>query len=265
MPIIGEIVQYLETIAPPQLQESYDNAGLIAGRADWTCTGVLFCLDSTEAIVAEAEKLGCNLIVAHHPIVFKGIKRFDGKNYVTRTIIQAIKKDIAIYAIHTNLDNVYQSGVNGKIAEKLGLKNTQILAPHPDYPDGTVGAGMVGTLDTAMQAIDFLHFIKKQMQTACVRHTALLGKPVQKIAVCGGSGSFLLPAAIRAGADVFVTADFKYHEFFDADGHLIIADIGHFESEQFTIELLFELISKKFPNFALHFTKHTTNPVNYLF
>lgn len=260
---IQDVVQVLEQIAPPHLQESYDNAGLITGVPDTRLTGVLFCLDSTEAVVEEAIRKNCNLVVAHHPIVFRGLKRFNGSNYVERTVISALRNDVALYAIHTNLDNVYRHGVNEKIAEKIGLRDTRILAPKPGTPE--IGAGLIGELARPVSEVDFLQHLRRSMQTACVRHTALRGRPVQRVAVCGGAGSFLVSDALRAGADVFVSADFKYHEFFDAEGRLVIADIGHFESEQFTIELLFNLIREKFPNFALHLTETTTNPVHYLF
>ncbi len=260
---IHHILSILEAVAPPHLQESYDNAGLIVGNPDDAVKGVLFCLDSTEAIVDEAVSLGCNLIVAHHPIVFRGLKRLNGASYIERTVIKAIQQNVAIYAIHTNLDNVHRQGVNAKIAEKLGLSDTRILAPKAG--EGLeVGAGLLGKLPEPMPEQAFLLHVKQAMRTACVRHTALRGKPVSTVAVCGGAGSFLLPDALRAGADAFVTADFKYHEFFDAEGKLVIADIGHYESEQFTIELLYEIIREKLPTFALHLTKQSTNPVHYL-
>lgn len=259
---IKDILSILESIAPPHLQESYDNAGLIVGDPEVPVTGVLFCLDSTEAVVNEAVEKGCNLVVAHHPIVFRGLKRLNGANYVERTVMLAIRQNVAIYAIHTNLDNVYHLGVNTKIAERLGLANTRILAPKPGQVD--IGAGLLGELPTPVSEIEFLQNAKKNLRTNCVRHTALRGKTVRTVAVCGGSGSFLLPEALRAGADAFVTADFKYHEFFDAEGKLVIADIGHFESEQFTIELLHDIVREKFPTFALHLTEVNTNPVFYL-
>lgn len=259
---IHDILTILESIAPPVLQEPYDNAGLIVGDPSTEVTGILFCLDSTEAIVEEALALGCNLVIAHHPIVFRGLKRFNGSTYVERTVMQAIRKGVALYAIHTNLDNVHRQGVNAKIAEKLGLKDTRILVPKPGQTD--IGAGLLGFLPEPMAEIDFLLQVKTALRAACVRYTALRDKPVRSVAVCGGSGSFLLQEALRAGADVFVTADFKYHEFFDAEGRLVIADIGHYESEQFTIELLYQIIQKKFPTFALHCTKVNTNPVHYL-
>jgi dinuclear metal center YbgI/SA1388 family protein len=258
---VRDILNLLETLAPTALQEGYDNAGLITGHPDMPLRGVLFCLDSTEAVVEEAIGLGCNLIVAHHPIVFKGLKRFNGYSYVERTVISAIKNDIALYAIHTNLDNVHFRGVNAKIAEKIGLQNTGILTPKAGFSD--IGAGLLGTLPEPMPEPEFLNLLKNALGARCVRHTTLRGKPVQKVAVCGGSGSFLLSDALRAGADAFVTADFKYHEFFDAENRLVIADVGHYESEQYTIELLFDVVREKFPNFALHCTKVNTNPVHY--
>jgi len=348
---IKRLIKLLESVAPPALQESYDNAGLIVGNASNTIKGVLLCLDSTEAVIDEAIRKKCNLVIAHHPIVFKGLKTITGKNYVERVIIKAIKKDIAIYAIHTNLDNVYHNGVNEKIAQRIGLVNTQILAPkkglkklftfvpgshsekvrnalfqagagqvngfeHLSYSGvglGTqkvggnpevklevlfpatlqstvlkalkkvhpgnnipydimevestlnnIGAGIIGKLPKSISATAFLKRVKRKMRVRCIRHTQFLRKPIKKVAVCGGAGGFLLPNAIAAGADIFITADYKYHEFFDADGKIIIADIGHYESEQFTIDLLYEIITNKFSTFAAHCTEINSNPVKYL-
>lgn len=258
---IKDILQVLEEIAPPDLQESYDNSGLLIGNSDARVEGVLFCLDSTEDIIEEAVALGCNLVVAHHPIIFRGLKRLNGQTYIERTVLKAILHNVAVYAMHTNLDNVYHQGVNARIAAHLGLEQTRLLAPKAGRENA--GAGMIGVLPEAMEEIAFLEFVKKALPTACVRHTALRGKPVRTVAVCGGAGSFLLGQALQAGADAFVSADFKYHEFFDADGRLLIADVGHFESEQFTIELLRDIVRKKFPTFALHLTKRNTNPVFY--
>lgn len=259
--IIKEITALLESIAPVHLQESYDNAGLIVGNPETEVTGILFSLDAIESIVDEAIMKGCNLVISHHPIVFKGLKRFNGANYVERVIIKAIQNNIALYAIHTNLDNVLYRGVNERIGQRLGLQQMRILAPKPGSTD--TGAGVVGELPEAISETAFLEMLKTAMNASCVRHTTLRDKPVNRVAVCGGSGSFLLPEARRSGADVFVTADFKYHEFFDAEGRLVICDIGHYESEQFTIELLFEIIYEKYPNFALHLTKLNTNPICY--
>lgn len=266
---IRELTTYLDSIAPPAYQESYDNVGLLVGSPNTPVNGVLVCLDSTEAIIEEAVAKACNVVVAHHPIIFKGLKSLTGKSYVERTILKAVKNDVAIYAIHTNLDNMYYRGVNAKIAEVLGLVDTRLLAPKAtalQTPDGNpaVGSGMIGLLPQPMPEQAFLEFLKSKMKTGCVKYTALRNKDVKTVAVCGGSGSFLLNDAIAQHADVFVTADMKYHEFFDADGKIVIADIGHFESEQFTIHLLSDLISEKFANFAVHCAESITNPVQYL-
>ena len=348
---IKNILTFLENLAPPHYQESYDNAGLIVGNPEESLKGVLICLDAIEAVVDEAIELGCNLIIAHHPIVFRGLKRFNGLNYVERTVIKAIKNDIAIYAIHTNLDNMYHRGVNAKIAEKIGLQNTRILAPkkglkklytfvpathsdivrkalfeagggqvddwrdlsyaglgvasanghsaasvklevsylperegavlsalhrhhpeeHPAYDIvqtenriSHIGSGMIGDLPQPMAEKAFLEYLKKVMKIGCVRYTRLRSRKVSKVAVCGGAGGFLLQKAIAQKAQVFITADYKYHEFFDADNRIVIADIGHYESEQFTIDLLYEIITEKFSTFVAHCTKVNTNPIKYL-
>ena len=361
---IKEIIQALEEMAHPHLQEPYDNSGLLCGDKMSTCTGITISLDCTEAVIDEAIQNGCNLVVSHHPIVFKGLKTFTGKNYVERTIIKAIKADIAIYAIHTNLDNVLH-GVNASIAGKLGVIDCNILAPKsgdlrklsvfvphsgleilrsalfaagageignyshcsfaaegmgsflpedgakpvigqlgsihkepetklevifPGWKQGAIlsamienhpyetvahdiyrlenewqetGSGMVGRLPEAIDSRKFLEFVKVKFNVPVIRHTALINDKVQKIAFCGGAGSFLVKNAIAAGADIFITGDMKYHEFFDADDKIIIADIGHYESEQFTIDLLYDLLTQKFTNFAILKTGQNTNPVSY--
>jgi dinuclear metal center YbgI/SA1388 family protein len=362
---IKDIISALESFAPVSYQEEYDNSGLLTGNPEWKVTGILVTLDCVEEIVNEAIANGCNLIVAHHPILFKGLKRITGKTYVERCLIKAIKHDVAIYAIHTNLDNVH-SGVNKKIAERIGLKKLKILAPKSgtllklvtfippanveevmnalhaagagnigDYKqcsfriDGTgtflptgeanphtgsrgkieevqekrvevilpspakdrvlgalrkvhpyeevafylsslqngnqeVGSGIIGELDAGEEPLAFLQRLKKCLETECVRHTKMIERPVKKVAVCGGAGSFLLGTAISQGADAFVSADFKYHEFFDAEGKILVADVGHYESEQFTKELLVEVLKEKFPTFAINFSKRVTNPISYL-
>ena len=262
---ISDLIQYLYTVAPAHLQEDYDNAGLIVGNPDTEIKGVLICLDAVESIVDEAVSLGCNLIVAHHPIIFRGLKQLNGKNYIERTVIKAIKNDIAIFAIHTNLDNVYYSGVNGKIAEKLKLSETTILLPKPGltYLNTPVDAGMIGNLNTEMLTDEFLRFLKLQMDLQIIKVTDLCKTSIQRVAVCGGSGGFLLNAAKKQGADIFITSDYKYHEYFDADKEIIIADIGHFDSEKYTIDLLYDLIINKFSTFAAHCTKIITNPIKY--
>lgn len=261
---ISQIINALEAVAPRNLQESYDNSGLIVGDVDHDVSGVLVSLDTTPEVVREAIAKNCNLIVSHHPVIFRGLKQLTGNNYVERTVIEAIRNNISIYAIHTNLDNVLDGGVNGKIAQKLGLVECETLKAHPDHPDGfQIGAGVVGRLSTAMQEKEFLAHLKERMHVSVIRHTRLLGNPVQTVAVCGGSGSFLLPDAIKAEADFFVTGDFKYHEFFDAEDKIVIADIGHFESEQFTVELICEIISENFPKFAPDSSERSTNPIIY--
>lgn len=363
--LVKDIIQAIEAYAPPVYQEGYDNSGLQIGDPNAEAKAALLTLDVTEATLDEAIERDCNLIIAHHPVLFSGLKQISGRNYIERIVQKAIKNDINIYACHTNLDNV-RHGVNAKICEKLGLEKTSILAPmsntlyklytyapynaadevrdamfgagageigeyhecsfntegtgtfrpgedtnpaigesggdredvgevkievlvdkarvskvvktlinaHPyeevayeivpiDNLNQELGAGMVGELPEPMDEKAFLTHIKEKMQTACIRHTALKGEKVSKIAVCGGSGSFLLKNAIASGADVFITGDFKYHQFFDAEGKIVIADIGHYESEQFTIELFRDIINKKFPNFATLFTNLSTNPINY--
>jgi dinuclear metal center YbgI/SA1388 family protein len=362
---IADIISYLETVAPLAYQESYDNSGLITGDEGNVVNGVLICLDSTEEVIDEAIANNCNLVIAHHPVVFTGLKKITGRNYVERTIIKAIRNNISIYAIHTNLDNVH-NGVNAMIASRLGLVNlhvleqknnllkklvtfvpvdqaeqvrtalfnagagaignydqcsfniagrgtfrgnqltdpfvgekgkrhtedevrietiyeafrekqvlTALLNAHPyeevayDLYNLTnsfqaVGSGIIGELHENQPEIEFLRNLKNTMKAGVVRHTRLLGKSIKNVAICGGSGSFLLGQAIRQKADVFVTADFKYHQFFDADSKIVIADIGHYESEQFTIELIKSLILKNFSTFAVRLTEVNTNPVLYI-
>ncbi len=362
---IKDVTAFLESIAPRQYQESYDNSGLLTGDPAGEVKKILVTLDCTEEVVREGIDSGCNLIVAHHPIVFKGLRKLTGSNYVERTVISAIKNDIAIYAIHTNLDNVH-NGVNHKICERIGLKKVKILSPKKDslsklvtfvpkenseavlnalYDAGAgqignykncgftmegkgtftpgegsdpfigtvgkreyvkeiraevifpthiqtnvlaalrnahpyqevayyitalsndnqeVGSGMIGELDKPAEPLAFLQGLKHSMDVQIIRHTKILNKPIRKVAVCGGSGSFLLSKAIEAEAEVFITADFKYHDFFDADGKIIIADVGHYESEAFTKDLLVDVLTKKFPTFAIIFSKTVTNPISYI-
>ncbi|HEY6063554.1 MAG TPA: Nif3-like dinuclear metal center hexameric protein [Chitinophagaceae bacterium] len=361
---ISEIITYLESQAHPSLQEHYDNAGLITGQAGWECSGIICSLDATEEVVKEAVEKKCNLIIAHHPIIFGGLKKINGNNYVEKTTITAIKNDIAIYAIHTNIDNVI-GGVNGKIAKMLGLKNISILSPkenvlkklftfapvdkaaqvrnaiftaggghignynecsfssegmgtfkagegtnpyvgeigrlhqekeirievifpsflentivtamkavHPyeevaydvislsnSYP--SIGSGVIGEWPEMIDEKKFLMKVKEVFTVPVIRHTSFLNKPIKRVALCGGAGSFLISKALAAGADAYITADIKYHEFFDANSRMLIADIGHYESEQFTIDLLQEILGQKFPTFAVLKTKVKTNPVHY--
>ncbi len=261
---IREITDYLETIAPLHLQEEYDNAGLIIGDREREIQSALVCLDVTPAIVAEAASKHCGLIIAHHPLIFHPIKRLTGESLVERAVVGAIRQDIAVYAIHTNLDNVLSNGVNSRIADRLGLQDLRVLRPHPSDDAGAhTGAGVIGSLKNPLPESEFLAHLKERMQLRVIRHTALTGRSVRDVAVCGGAGSFLLEDAIRAGAQVFVSADFRYHQFFDADDRIFIADIGHYESEQFTMLLLRDLLRQAFPAFSAVITELVTNPVRY--
>jgi len=362
---IKDITTCIEEIAPLNYAESFDNVGLLIGDYNTQVTGVLVTLDTLENIVDEAIEKKCNLIVSFHPIIFSGLKKLNGNNYVERVVLKAIKNDIAIYAMHTALDNSFQ-GVNAKICEILGLQNKKILIPqkntikklttyvpnnnaeevrlalfnagagnignydncsyntegygtyrgnensnptigkkgilhkeeetfisvifekhneknilsalfssHPyeevaydivplDNFNQEIGMGMIGELKTEKNELDFLNFLKKTMNAKGIKHSKLVGKPIKKVAVLGGSGSFAINNAIAANADIYVTSDIKYHEFYKAENKLIIADIGHYESEQFTKNLLVDILTKKFPNFAIILSNKNTNPIYYL-
>lgn len=361
---IKEVISLLEELAPLSYSEDFDNTGLLVGDKNNTVSGVLVTLDTLESVVDEAITNHCNLIISFHPIVFSGLKKFTGKNYVEKTVIKAIKNDIAIFAIHTALDNSW-NGVNAMICNKLKLGKRQILIPksntiqklftyvpvaqvesvrealfnagagnignysncsfnidgtgsykgneesnpvigekgeiryekevqigvtfqkhvqssvlkalfksHPyeevayevttlENTNQQIGMGMVGELHSPMTEEDFLIFLKETMNTKCVRHSKLTNKSISKIAVLGGSGSFAIDAAKQAGADVFVTADLKYHDFFKAENNILLADIGHYESEQFTKDLLVSFLNKKITTFAVVLSQINTNPITY--
>ena len=259
---ISEVIEYLEKIAPLHLQESYDNAGLIIGDPTWQVKGILTTLDVTEEVLEEALDLKCNLILAHHPIIFNGLKQIRKSHHIGRAVIASIKNDLALYAIHTNLDNVLRNGVNEKIGDRLGLLNYQVLSmKDPSTPD--IGSGLIGDLPEPMHMLDFIVHLKKTMTLSIIKHTAYKDELVQRIALCGGSGRFLLENAIAQNADVFISSDFKYHDFFEANNQICAIDIGHYESEQYTKDLLQELIQRKFSNFAAYCSKVNTNPINY--
>ncbi len=275
---IHEIVSAFEAVAPLALQESYDNSGLIVGDRDAEVTRALLCLDCTEAVVEEAIVKGCDIIIAHHPIVFGGLKRFTGGDYVQRTVIKAIQNNIAIYACHTNLDNVLRRGVNERIAQQLGFDVERVLRPiAADFGSfassggvvdsevfRTAGAGILCNLQKPMNVLDFLQHVKERMGAEVVKYTKCDVEVVGKVAICGGAGSFLIGDALRAGADAFITSDVKYHEFFDAQGKMLLCDIGHYESEKYTIDLFSNILSAKFPKFATIFAGTITNPIDYL-
>ncbi|KAA1246727.1 Nif3-like dinuclear metal center hexameric protein [Aquimarina sp. RZ0] len=361
---IKEVISHLETLAPIAYAEDFDNVGLLVGDKNTAITGILVTLDTLEIIVDEAIEKNCNFIISFHPIVFKGIKKFNGNNYVERVVMKAIKHDIAIYAIHTALDNTLQ-GVNDMICEQLGLINRKILIPQSGnikklvtfaptaeaellraklfeagggtignydncsfsskgtgtfralknanpsigdvgktqyeketqiqitYPKHNerviikalfenhsyeevayeittlenknqhIGMGMVGDLPDQMDESEFLKHIKNVFKTGCVRHSSTLGKPIKKVAVLGGSGSFAIKNALHAKADIFITSDLKYHQFYEAEGRIILADVGHYESEQYTKNLIVSYLRKKISNFAIVLSDKNTNPIQY--
>lgn len=269
----SQIASYLESIASLSYQESYDNAGLLVGEPNTEVKGILVSLDAIESVVEEAKEKGCNLIVAHHPIIFRGLKSLTGKNYIEKTVMKAIREGIGIYAIHTNLDNI-EDGVNAKISEKLGLINREILSPKNTVfnkgidDNQKVGFGMIGELPTSISVEAFLAHLKSKMNLPLIKHTSLKkfkNKKIKKIAVCGGAGSFLLKDAIRRAADFFITADYKYHEFFDAEDKIVICDIGHYESEVYTKDLLVDFLHEKFSDIKIEACQVNTNPVEYYF
>jgi dinuclear metal center YbgI/SA1388 family protein len=362
---IKDILLILEEMAPLAYAEDFDNVGLLVGNQETEATGVLVCHDALESVIEEAILKKCNLVVCFHPILFSGLKKITGKNYVERSIIKAIKNDIAIYAVHTALDN-HPEGVNKLFCDALGLTNTKILIPKQNHirklvtytiPEnaeevrnalfeagagnignysncsfnskgiGTymgnehsnpeigerfefvqgdeikievtfekhleskilkalfqshtyeevayeiydlknqhqnIGLGMIGELETAMDEKEFLLLVKDKMQAEGIRHSEFLQKTIQKVAVLGGSGSFAIQNAIRAGADVFLTADLKYHQFYEAENQILLADIGHFESERYTKNYIVDFLRKKILNFAIIFSEENTNPVKYL-
>lgn len=262
---IQEITKLLEIWAPIRLAESYDNPGLIIGDPNTQVRGILICLDSTEEVIQEAIDKGCNLIVAHHPIIFQGLKKLNGANYVERAVMRAIQHKIALYAFHTNLDNIL-NGVNFKIAHLLGLHNLYVLQPHAvDDPSLIMpnGAGVIGDLVKPSTEKDFLQLVKKTLQLQVIRHSAFTGKQVTRVALCGGSGGFLIPAALKLKADIFLTADLKYHQFFNAEGRILLGDVGHWESERFTIDQIHDYLMDKSDGTPLVRTSLNTNPVQY--
>ena len=259
---IKEIVSALERFAPLPLQDGFDNAGLQIGLTEAEATGALLCLDVTEAVVDEAIALGYNLIVSHHPLIFKGFKSITGKDYVERCIMKAIQNNITIYSAHTNLDNA-QGGVNFKIAQKIGLKDVQVLDPKMQG-EVVAGAGVVGELPEPETETDFLKRIKRLFEVGCVKHNRMNGRLIRKVALCGGSGAFLLPKAVELGADVFITGEVKYHDYFYYENRILVTEIGHYESEQYTKEIFYSIIREMFPELEVEITRVNTNPIKYL-
>ena len=258
---VKDILNCITEIAPLQWQESYDNAGLQVGDLNAEAYKALVCLDITEGIVDEAVAKNCNVIVSHHPLIFRGLKHLTPETYIERAVMKAIKHDIAMISMHTNLDNSYQ-GVSCMLAERLGLKKLHLLQPSTDEPE-ICGAGMIGEFDIPMEETDFLDFVANQIGSPCLRHSSLTGRKIQKVALCGGSGSPFMGDALKKHADAYLTADIKYHDFFVPEGNILLVDGGHFETEQFTKELICGLIRKKFPTFAAEIAETRTNAVYY--
>ena len=260
---IKEVVSALERFAPLPLQADFDNAGMQIGLTEAEVSGALLCLDVTEQIVDEAIEKGCNLIVAHHPLIFRKLRRITGEDYVQRTVAKAIKNDIAIMAMHTNLDSA-KGGVNYKIAEKMNLSQLEWMGNTQNVDGVEGGEGVIGLLPESMAADDFIIMLKKQFGVECVMANQLLRRKISRVAICGGAGDFLLDDAIRHGADAFVTGEMHYHQYFGHEQEIQIAVIGHYQSEQFTAELMRDIISKECKGVRCFVTENNTNPIIYL-
>lgn len=259
---IREVVDALERFAPLPLQEGYDNAGLQVGLTEAEVSGALLCLDVTERVVDEAAALGCNLIVSHHPLIFRALKCISGADEVQRTVIKAIRNDIAVVSMHTNIDNA-RGGVNFKIADKMGLHGVRFLDPKT-VGGIECGSGVVGELAGPVAADDFVIMLKRTFDVECVQCNQLLRRPIKTVALCGGAGAFLLGEAIKAGADAFVTGEMHYHEYFGHEQEIQIAVIGHYQSEQYTNEIFQSIIREACPGVKTYLTKTNTNPIIYL-
>ncbi len=257
---IAEVTRLIEEMAPLSLQESWDNCGLQVGDADAEATGALLCLDVTEAILDEAIAKGLNLIITHHPLIFRGLKSLTGKSHIERIVMRAIKSDIAIYSAHTNMDSAW-GGVSHLIARKMGLEHITVLCPQADAQSGL---GVVGDLPSHQDALAFLARVKEIFGVGAVRYAGDATKKVKRVAICGGAGAEFVNDAIAHHADVYVTGDVKYHEFQGVSERILIADIGHYESEHFTKEIFSEIFTKKIPNFAVQYAELEKNPINYL-
>ena len=259
--IVNDILNCITEIAPLHWQEHYDNAGIQVGDLNAEVHKALICLDITEEIVDEAIAKNCDLIVSHHPLIFHGLKHITPKTYIERAVTKALKHDIAMLSMHTNLDNSYL-GVSRVLAERLGLVNLRILQPSEKEPE-FCGAGMIGEFPTPMEVPEFLSRVANALGSPCLKHSAFNGKTVKKVALCGGSGTPFMDDALRQKADAYLTADIKYHDFFVPEGNVLLVDGGHFETEQFTKELIRDIIQKKFPTFAAVIAETNTNAVHY--
>jgi len=259
---IKEVLSALERFAPLPLQESWDNAGLQVGLTETEVSGALLCLDVNEKIVDEAIRKGCNLIVSHHPLLFRGLKTISDLTDVQRTVMKAIQKDICVISMHTNMDNA-KGGVNYMMADKLGLREVQFLAPKT--VDGVEsGSGVIGELPEAQASDDFVLAVKKAFGVECAMCNELLRRPVRKVALCGGAGDFLLDEALKAGADAFITGEMHYHQYFGYEQQIQICVIGHYQSEQYSAEIFRNIIEKDCPEVRTCIAETCTNPILYL-
>lgn len=259
---IKEIISLIEDYAPLKLQASFDNSGLLCGDPERELTSILLCIDVTEEVVKEAIDKGHNLIISHHPLIFSGLKHITPATYVERCVIDAIKHDITIYAAHTNMDVVANS-VSGRMADKLDLHHRQILQPEGDPVDGN-GFGIIGELQQPVESMAFLQQVKEIFRCDRLRYTTPHTSSIQRVAVCGGAGASFFKQALAGQADIYISGDFKYHDFFLTENRIMIADIGHYESEQFTKEIFYEILTKKISKFAVQFSEINTNPIKYL-
>ena len=258
---IQDVLSALEQFAPLPLQESWDNAGLQVGLTEAEVSGALLCLDVTENVVDEAREKGCNLIVSHHPLLFRGLKTISDMTDVQRTVRKAIKNDIAVISMHTNMDNA-EGGVNFKMAEKLGLQDVQFMAPKT--VDGvTCGSGVTGVLKKPLEARDFVQLVKTAFGVECVMTNELLERPIARVALCGGAGDFLLDDAVKAGADAFITGEMHYHQYFGYEQQIQICVIGHYQSEQYTTEVFRDILEKACPGVRTVIAETNTNPIKY--
>lgn len=259
---IKDITNVIEAFAPLGAQEGFDNSGLLVGRWDDEVASVLVCVDVTEEVMDEAMRMGAGMVISHHPVIFHGLKSITGSTYIERVVAKAIREGIALYACHTNLDAVY-NGMSYRLADILGIERPRLL--HPTKPgDPTVGFGVVGELSNAVPTEEFLRMVMETLNLRSLRHSDIYKEEVRRVALCTGSGAGQIEDAIRERADVYLAAEFRYNNFLDAAGRIIIADVGHFESEYCAIDLLYDIITKKFPNFAVRKSQCSRNPVNYL-
>ena len=264
---IREITDAIEQYAPLRLQEEWDNAGIQVGDPEADISGILLCTDATEAVVAEAVDRGFNLVIAHHPLIFRGLKKIMGRTPVERTVSMANKHDVTIYSAHTNMDSAWQ-GVSFRMADKIGMTEVNFLddnrvEPYGEQDSTSAGCGVIGNIKP-MPAREVLKRVKEAFEVGAIRFAGDADRMVDRVALCGGAGSFLLNKAVQQGAQLYVTADMRYHDFLDNAQRIVIADIGHYESEHFTKEIFLEIIQKKNPTFAVAFAEHETNQVNYL-